>query len=166
MKGNRSGPKKRSKPSYDERVRVFKEISQGRMTQSEAAVVLKLSERQIRRIYARFASDGSDGLLNKSIGQPGHHRIPEKIMSKAVDLARNQYREAGPTYLVELLEERHNIKISRETLRLKLHDQGIRVIEPGKTVHRRRRERMSSCSMLVQMDTSYHDWFSTGERLI
>jgi transposase len=164
MKGNRSDPKKRSKPPYEERLRVFKEISQGRMTQSEASVVLKLTERQIRRIYARFARDGTDGLLNKSIGQPGHHRIPETIMSKVVDLARSQYREAGPTYLSELLEEQHNIKISRETLRRILHDQGIRTIEPGKTIHRRRRERRSSYGMLVQMDTSYHDWFSTGEK--
>jgi hypothetical protein len=132
------------------------------MTRKAAAEALSMSGRQLRRILDAFKTDDVVGLRHKSIGKPGHHKIPEGVKREALETAKERYPDAGPAFLSDLLKEGHGIEASRETLRRWLDEDGARKIQESKPRRRRRRERKASSGIMVQMDTSIHDWFRTG----
>jgi transposase-like protein len=77
------------------------------------------------------------------------------------------YRGFGPTLAAEYLAKKHEITVSKETLRRWMREAGLwtagrrRVVE----VHQWR-PRRSRCGELVQWDTSVHDWLEgRGEQL-
>jgi transposase InsO family protein len=147
-----------------ERLTILNEVIASRMTQAEAANILKLTDRQVRRLLQKLANEGPDGLLNKSIGQPGHHSLPEDLKAKVLDLATNTYPGAGPNLLKDLLIEHHQIPISSETLRQWMIGAGLFEHTPRKAKRRRRRDRKACFDELVQIDSSEHDWFCRGQK--
>jgi hypothetical protein len=77
------------------------------------------------------------------------------------------YRGFGPTLAAEYLEKKHQITVSKETLRGWMAKAGL-----WRAGHRRIQEihqwrpRRSRCGELVQWDTSDHDWLEgRGERI-
>ncbi|MDR1657115.1 MAG: ISNCY family transposase [Deltaproteobacteria bacterium] len=161
--GPKQGSNSSIKPLYLERFRVLNEVQSGHLTQLEAANVLGVSDRQIRRMLQRLDAEGLEGLINKNTGQAGHHRKPEEEKDKILKFHRDLYPDAGPTFFADLLKENHQLSVSHETLRLWLDEDGQRESTPAKPRHRRRRDRKPCLGSMVQLDTSVHDWFRTGE---
>ena len=91
--------------------------------QREAASVLHLSLRQIKRLAKRIRREGSTGIVHKSHGKPSNHKIQAK--EKILNLYKTKYPGFGPTHAAEKLLESHKIKLSDETLRLWLLDRGL-----------------------------------------
>ena len=52
------------------RLAVIHKVTDKRVTQVEAAGILGLSDRQIRRIATRVSKDGDKGIIHQSKGQP------------------------------------------------------------------------------------------------
>jgi hypothetical protein len=76
-----------------------------------------------------------------------------------VALVRAEYGDFGPTLAAEYLEEKHQIQVSRETLRQWMMTAGIwRTRRRGCEQVHVWRERRASVGELVQWDTSDHDW--------
>ena len=75
------------------------------MTSRDAAEVLNLSERQIKRLKAGVKKDGEVFVIHKNRGRKPKHTIPGKIRDQIVFLARNKYKGVNYTHLAELLEE-------------------------------------------------------------
>jgi transposase len=160
----RNGPDNSHQKQPERRYQVLHEVELGRMTLTEAADILGLSYRQAHRLMKAFKQDGIDGLRNKSVGQPGHHACDPALKEEVIFLAKEEYPDAGPTFLAELLKERHGIEVSRETLRQWLQEAGIREAKESKPRHRRRRQRKPSLGVMVQMDTCTHDWFRNDKK--
>ena len=79
---------------------------------------------------------------------------------------REHYADYGPTLASEILQERHDILISRETLRGWLSEAGLWHPEKRKISHRRWRERRPCFGEMIQIDTSEHDWLEgRGEKI-
>jgi Homeodomain-like domain len=125
----------------------------------EAAEILGLSSRQIRRILRRVRIEGDKGVIHKARGQPSKRRIPERIKNKVIHLYRSQYSDFGPTLASEKLQERDHLQVSDETLRLWLLASGDWKKRRKRRGHRRWRERKGHRGEMVQMDGSHHDWF-------
>ena len=70
------------------RLAVIHKAIDKRVTQVEAAGILDLSDRQIRRIMARVQEDGDKGIIHQSRGQPSHNAKDLKIKKRAINLCR------------------------------------------------------------------------------
>lgn len=141
------------------RLEVIHKAIDKRVTQVEAAGILDLSDRQIRRLMARVSKDGDRGIIHASRGQPSHNAKDIKIKKKAIGLCRGTYEGFGPTLASEKLFERDKIEISRETLRQWLKHEKLPYKDRKKRPHRQWRERKHHYGQMVQMDGSHHDWF-------
>jgi transposase len=141
------------------RLHVIQKVLEGIIKQVEAAEILSLSGRQIRRIVKRIRSEGSRGIIHRSRGKPSNRRISEKIKEKVINLYRSQYRDFGPTLASEKLLERNGIGINDETLRIWLLGTGDWKKSRRRRKHRQWRERKHYAGEMVQIDGSHHDWF-------
>ena len=141
------------------RLHVIEKVLEKVLKQVEAAEILSLSRRQIRRIVKRIRIEGGRGIVHKSRGRPSNRRIGAKIRDQVIRLYRKQYKDFGPTLASEKLLERNGIQISDETLRKWLIEAGDWSRKRRHRGHRQWRERKHHCGEMVQMDGSHHDWF-------
>ena len=72
------------------RLHIIKQVLEKRLRQIEAAELLDLSSRQIRRIVKRVGEKGNKGIIHRSRGQPSHRRLPERIKNKVIALYRKK----------------------------------------------------------------------------
>ncbi len=140
------------------RLHVIEKVLEGMIKQVEAAEILSLSGRQIRRIVKRIRSEGSRGIIHRSRGKPSNRKISERTREKVINLYRSQYQDFGPTLASEKLLERNGIGINDETLRIWLLGTGDWRKSRKRRKHRQWRERKHYAGEMVQMDGSHHDW--------
>ncbi len=141
------------------RVHVIKSLIEDKMTSRDAAEVLSLSERQIKRLKAGVKKDGEVFVIHKNRGRKPKHTIPGEIREEIVSLVRNKYKGVNYTHLAELLREEEGITISQSSVSRILKAKGIK--SPRK--HRppkphRTRERKPQEGLLLQMDASPYEW--------
>ncbi len=141
------------------RLHVIQRVLERVIKQVEAAEILSLSSRQIRRIIKRIRIEGGKGIIHKSRGRPSNRRIAGKIRDKVIQLYRKQYPDFGPTLASEKLLERDGIRVNDETLRMWLIEAGDWKKTRKRRGHRQWRERKHHYGEMVQMDGSHHDWF-------
>jgi hypothetical protein len=140
-------------------MKVVEALGEGRLRQVEAARRLRLCERQVRRILVRYRVQGDAGLVHRGRGRPSNRRLPEALRRRVMGRVVRQYRDFGPTFAAEKLQEREGLVVSRETLRGWMISEGLWTPRrPAKEVHLWR-PRRPSFGELVQMDTSEHAWF-------
>jgi transposase len=131
-----------------------------RMTQKEAAEILRLSTRQIKRIWRSYRRDGPAGLISKKRGKPSNNRLKPAVRKQAIDLIYKHYYDFGPTLTQEKLTERHDLKLSKETVRKLMIAEGLwKPKKAKKAVVHQMRARRACFGELIQIDGSPHDWF-------
>jgi transposase len=141
------------------RLYVLNKVEAGRITNQQASAILGLSERQVYRLKARYRAEGARALAHGNRGRASPRRIPEEVSKQVIDLVREVYREFNDHHLTELLSEKHDIQISRSSVRRLRQEAGL--ASPRKRrvpKHRSRRERYPQRGMLLQIDGSDHDW--------
>src|SRR3972149_4251863 len=141
------------------RLHIIHQAIDQKITQAEAAIIIDLSDRQIRRMIKRIRKEGDEGICRRSRGKTSNHRIPKKIKDKTLKLFREQYGDFNLVHATEKLLEVHGITINDETLRLWMNEAEIHYKKRRVKKHRRRRERKAHLGELVQIDGSHHDWF-------
>jgi transposase len=141
------------------RVHVIKSLIEDKMTSRDAAEVLNLSERQIKRLKAGVKKEGEVFVIHKNRGRKPKHTIPGEIREEIVSLVRNKYKGVNYTHLAELLREEEGIAISQSSVSRILKAKGIK----SRKKHRppkphRTRERKPQEGLLLQMDASPYEW--------
>jgi transposase len=142
------------------RLEAMQRIKDKRLTQKEAARMLNLSVRQIKRLYYAYKAQGARGLVSQRRGKPSNNRLDVETQQKAIDLIYEHYRDFGPTLAHEKLTEKHHLRISRESVRGMMIAEGIWKAKRAKqpSTHQMR-ERRACFGELVQIDGSDHAWF-------
>jgi len=147
------------------KLHVVRKAIEKSITQNEAAEILDLSDRQVRRIAARIQLEGDEGVIHKLRGKPSNRVLP--VRQRVLRLFKTKYPDFGPTLASEKLFERDKIKVNDETLRLWLLKEGVPYKKRKKRPHRQWRERRHYFGEMIQMDGSDHDWLEgRGPRLI
>lgn len=141
------------------RLHILHQALERKVTQGEAAGLLGLSDRQVRRLVKRVRAEGEDGICHRARGRPSNHRIPTRVKARALRLFRDRYRDFNLVHATEKLAEVHGITLHAETLRLWLHAAAIPYKQRKARQHRQWRERKAHRGELVQIDGSHHDWF-------
>jgi transposase len=132
----------------------------GRLSHSEAAAALGVSERTLRRWRVRYAEDGSDGLLDRRLGKPSPRRAPEDELQRMLRLYHEYYQGFAIRHFHDKLRRRHNYTLGYTTTRLWLQKSGVVEPAPRRGVHRRKRPRRPMIGMLLHQDASKHAWLA------
>lgn len=147
-------------PRELERLALMRRIAERRTTQRIAAQQLRLTVRQVERLYAAYKIRGAEGLVSRKRGAPGNRRLPPELRELAIKLVRGQYADFGPTLAHEKLLEVHGIPVSVTTVRKWMISDGAWTTrrERKKRVQQPRRRR-ACFGELVQIDGCLHHWF-------
>src|SRR5713101_7848329 len=124
----------------------------------EAAQILRISPRQLRRLYDRYRKYGYDGLYDRRTGQPSPRCVPLALAEQVLGLYREKYSDFSVRHFHEKLREQHGIELSYTWVKLALQGAGLAVKARQRGVHRRRRERRPMIGMLLHIDGSTHRW--------
>lgn len=138
---------------------VIQRVVAGGMTVQEAAEVLGLSVRHIKRMKKKFQQHGAPGLAHGNRGRKPVHTLSPEIRQTVLQLAKSDYEGCNFTFLSELLAERQGIHLSPASVGRILKAAGLqspRKHRPPK-LHRQR-QRKPQFGMLVLVDGSHHDW--------
>ena len=142
------------------RLEVMQRIKDKRLTQKEAAGMLKKSVRQIKRLFRAYKAQGAKGLISGRRGKPSNHRLDEQVEQQVLDLLKEKYDDFGPTLAHEKLTEVHKLQLSRESVRRIMIEEGMwKPKRAKKPSAHQMRERRACFGELVQIDGSDHAWF-------
>jgi transposase len=141
------------------RLEVIQRIKRKTLKQREAAELLSLSLRQVKRLCQGYQAGGAAALVSKRRGQPANNRLPEKIIRKARRLLHRRYHDFGPTLAHEKLSI-EGVILSVEAVRQLMISEGLwQVRRARRPVIHQLRERRARVGELIQIDGSPHDWF-------
>lgn len=142
------------------RVEVMERLERKTLKQREAAQLLGISIRHVKRLLRAYRRGGAAGLISKRRGRPSNNRLKEDVKQQAIDLIYSNYADFGPTLAHEKLTEQHGLKLSRETVRQLMIKEGLwKAKKAKKLVVHQMRERRACYGELVQLDGSPHAWF-------
>jgi len=142
------------------RLEVMQRLKDKRLTQKEAAQILGISLRQVKRLFRAYKAKGASALVSQRRGKPSNNRLDPATIQKAIDWIYERYRDFGPTLAHEKLTEIHALCLSRESVRRIMVAEGLWKPKRAKRppVHQMR-PRRACFGELVQIDGSDHDWF-------
>jgi len=142
------------------RIRVLEQVLLGKLSQPQAAGLLEVSVRQMRRLQRRYEAQGGAGLVHKLRGQVSNRKLDVDLALRAQQLITAHYPDFGPTLASEMLVQHHNIVLSVESIRTLMIGAGLwrAKRKRQKSIHPMR-ERRASRGELIQIDGSPHDWF-------
>src|SRR5467141_5445677 len=130
-----------------------------KITWWQAAEIMGITDRQMRRWHWRYREHGYDGLLDRRVGQPSPKRVPLAVVEQVFTLYREKYFDLNVRHFHEKLQQEHQIRLSYTWVKKALQGAGLVRRERKRGVHRRRRERRPLPGMLLHLDGSSHAWF-------
>jgi transposase len=142
------------------RLEVMQRLKEKRLKQKEAAQMLGISIRQVKRLWRAYRQIGAPGLVSARRGKPSNNQLEARVTQQALDLIKEKYDDFGPTLAHEKLTEVHGLKLSRESVRQIMIAE--RIWKPKRAKQPQThpmRERRACFGELVQIDGSDHDWF-------
>lgn len=145
------------------RVEVLSRVKEGELKLVNAAELIGVSSRQVKRLWKRYREEGPEGLQHRSAGRRSNQAKPAAFREKVLRLVRKKYggeagKRFGPTLAAEHLEADDGLKVKAETLRLWMRAEGLWSRQRKRKQHRQRRERKEHFGELVQLDGSFHHW--------
>ena len=142
------------------KVEIIGKLAQKSLTQQQAADILNICSRQVRRLLQKYLDDGATALISKKREQPSNHQLSPCIKELTLELLKAHYIGFGPTLAHEKITEIHKITISLCSVRNIMITNGLwtdKKVKKQKVYQLRKRR--SREGELVQMDGSPHDWF-------
>jgi transposase len=125
----------------------------------QAAEIIGITDRQMRRWHWRYREYGYDGLLDRRLGKPSPKRVPLALVEQVFALYREKYFDLNVRHFHEKLGEKHQIRLSYTWVKKALQGAGLVSAQRKRGVHRRQRERRPLAGMLLHIDGSRHQWF-------
>jgi transposase len=138
-------------------LKIMHAVLNSERTQAEAARLLDLSTRQVRRLQRRLQAEGDAAIIHRLRGRPSNHQLDPQLHQDVLAAYRQRYADFGPTFASEKLAQ-EGLSVRPQTLRRWLIAAGLWQRQRRRDPHRRRRPRRSCLGELVQMDASEHDW--------
>jgi transposase len=151
-----------------DRLVALKKAKKKLITQRQAAEEIGVTERQVRRLLRKLRGKGDRAVIHELRGRPSNRKLTEELERRAITVLSDPvYRGFGPTLAAEYLEKKHEIAVSKETLRRWMRKASLwKAGRRGVVEVHEWRPRRSRCGELVQWDTSTHDWLEgRGERI-
>lgn len=134
----------------------------GKLKWWEAAEIIGVTDRTMRRWRQRYEEHGYDGLYDYRKRRPSPKRIPLETLEKVLRLYQEKYFDFNVRHFHEKLVEVEGVEISYTWVKLALQGAGLVARRKRRGPHRRRRPRRVLPGMLLHVDGSTHAWFGDG----
>jgi transposase len=132
----------------------------GKMRWWEAAEIIGVSDRTMRRWRERLEEHGYDGLTDRRKGKRSQRRVPMKTCKDVLRLYQERYFDLSTRHFHEKLKDEHGIELSYTWVKQALQGAGLVKRRKRRGPHRRRRERRPMPGMLLHIDGSTHRWLN------
>ena len=130
-----------------------------RITWWQAAEIIGISDRQMRRWRERYEEFGFRGLFDRRRGKPSPKRVPVATLERVLELYRERYFDLNVRHFHEKLSGEHEIELSYSWVKGVLQGAGLIARGRKRGQHRKRRPRRPLPGMLLHIDGSEHRWF-------
>jgi len=130
-----------------------------KITWWEAAEILGVTDRTMRRWRERMEREGYSGLVDRRKGKACDRRVAVEKVEEVLRLYRETYFDLNIRHFHEKLGEEHKIQLSYTWVQKALQGAGLVARGRKRRKHRRRRERRPMAGMLLHIDGSKHQWF-------
>jgi transposase len=130
-----------------------------KITWWEAAEIIGVTDRTMRRWRERLERDGYSGLVDRRKDKPSDKRVPLAKVEEVLRLYQQTYFDLNMRHFHEKLREEHGIQLSYTWVQKALQGAGLVARGRKRRKHRRRRERRPLAGMLLHIDGSKHQWF-------
>jgi len=135
-----------------------------KITWWQAAEIIGVSARTMRRWRERLEEHGYDGLADRRKGVVSPKRVPLALCEQVLGLYRERYFDLNIRHFHEKLREEHGIELSYTWVQKALQGAGLVAKRSKRGTHRRRRPRRPLPGMLLHIDGSKHCWLQDGQR--
>lgn len=126
----------------------------------QAAEILGVSVRSMRRYRVGLAKHGYAGLVDRRRKSPSPRSIPAAEVTRVLTLYRQRYRGWNVRHFHQTVRREHGVKISYTFVRQALQGAGLVQKLKARGRHRRRRERRACFGELLHIDGSKHAWLA------
>ena len=144
---------------------IIKSLIDGKINGTDASKQIRLSVRHIKRLKLKVNKYGAKGLIHKNRGRESNRKLDSEIIKKAEKYLKEIYYDFGPTLAAEKLDEIHEIKLGKETVRGIMTNLELWKPKPRKQSGKWHvwRARKDNFGEMEQFDGSYHVWFGNEE---
>jgi transposase len=143
---------------------VILKAAAGKLKWWEAAEIMGVTDRTMRRWRDRLNEHGYSGLWDYRKRQPSPKRVPMATVEKVLQLYREKYFDFNVRHFHEKLRDEHDVKLSYTWVKTALQTAGLvkKRKKPGS--HRKRRPRRPLPGMMLHIDGSKHRWFGDARQ--
>jgi len=143
---------------------VFGRCENGGLSKLEAAELLGIDERTLRRWCRRYEEDGEAGLLDRRLGQPSPKRVAEEEAEEVERLYRERYAGFTAKHFHEHAVAHHGLRWGYTWTKTYLQERGHLKKAPRRGAHRRKRLRKPLPGMMLHQDGSPYRWVPALDR--
>jgi transposase len=130
----------------------------GQINWLEAAEILGITDRSMRRWRKRLSTGGYQDLLDRRTRRPSAKRIDMATVEKVLRLYREKYFDLNVKHFVEKLHGEEGIALSYTWVKTALQNAGLVKRYAKRGPHRRKRPRRHLTGMMLHVDGSRHRW--------
>jgi hypothetical protein len=125
----------------------------------QAAEILGMTPRNLRRWRERYERWGYNGLVDKR-RCPSKRRVPLVALERLLQLYREQYVGFNARHFHEIARREHGLTVSYSYAKQALQQAGLLRKRKARGRHRRRREPRACFGELLHLDGSRHPWLA------
>jgi transposase len=149
-------------PRALERAMKIKEVisraMSGQINWLQAAEIIGITDRSMRRWRKRRSTGGYESLLDRRSRRPSAKRIDEAMVEKILKLYREKYFDLNVKHFVEKLHSTEGIALSYTWVKTALQNAGLVKRYAKRGAHRKKRPRRPLTGMMLHVDGSRHQW--------
>lgn len=139
---------------------IIKKLISKDLNGSEAAKLLDLTTRHIRRLKKKVDIKGIKGLIHGNRGRISNRKMPDKERKEIAELLHQHYPDFKPGFASEKLDKVHNIRYDPKTIRkIMIEEELWKPKRKKKVDYHSWRQRRSCFGEMLQYDGSYEFWF-------
>lgn len=157
-------------PSAVERAMRIQEVilraASGELTWIQAARIIGVTDRTMRRWKWRYEQHGYDGLLDRRTQRPSPKRVPLKEVESVLHLYRERYEGFNVRHFQQKLRGEHGVTLSYTFVKQALQGAGLVPKRRKRGRHFRRREPKPCFGEMLHIDGSRHAWLALRPELI
>jgi len=136
----------------------------GQILWMQAAEIIGISERGMRRWKQRYEEYGYDGLFDRRTKKPSPKKVPLADVEKVLRLYRERYFDLNVRHFVEKLHLEHKVSLSYTWVKTALQTAGLVAKSRKRGKHRKKRPRKPLPGMMLHVDGSTHAWLGGKAR--
>jgi transposase len=137
----------------------------GEITWVQAAHILRMTPRNLRRLRAGYERLGYDGLIDRRRGRPSGKKADVKEVERILRLYRERYKGFNALHFHEIAQREHGVTLSYTFVKNALQTAGLVARRKKRGPHRRRRPRKESFGEMLHVDGSKHTWLALKPEL-